>query len=128
MLTRSAFAAVLIASLTAPAAPTGAADACPASDLQLEAIVRAVETAPSCATAYKIAEACAFGSSADVQTAAIVIQKCEARMTAAQRAGYERASRACTAKYAGKDGTMYLSMAAFCSAGAAVKAAGHAGR
>jgi hypothetical protein len=127
MLTRLRFALVLIAPLlVGPRAH--AAEACPAGDLQLDAIMRAVETAPSCATAYKIAEACAFGSTADVQTTSLVIQKCEARMTAAQRTGYEGAAKACHAKYAGKDGTMYRSMAAFCAAGAAVKAAGKAGR
>lgn len=126
MLKRLATAALVVAPL-AFGAPAHAADDCPASG-QLDAILRAVETAPSCTTAYKIAEACAFGSTADVQTTSIVITKCEARMTAAQRAGYERAAKACAAKHAGKDGTMYRSMAAFCAAGAAVRAAGKAGR
>jgi hypothetical protein len=128
MLIRLARSALMIAPLVASAPGARAAEACPAGDLQLDAIIRAVETAPSCATAYKIAEACAFGSTADVQTTSVVIQKCEARMTPAQRAGYERAAKACDAKYAGRDGTMYRSMAAFCAAGAAVKAAGKAGR
>ena len=126
MLIRLAAALVLLAPLAAPHAR--AAEACPAGDLQLDAIIRAVETAPSCATAYKIAEACAFGSTADVQTTAIVIQRCEAKIASAQRAGYERTAKACQAKYAKQDGTMYRSMAAFCVAGAAVKAAGKAGR
>lgn len=125
MLSRFALTALLLA---AQLPSVHAADACPAAELQLAAIIKAVETAPSCVSAYKIAEACAFGSSSDVQTAAIVIEKCEARMTPSQRQGYERASKACFAKYAGRDGTMYQSMAAFCAAGAAVKAAGMAGR
>lgn len=128
MLSRLACAALFVAPLVASAPAARAAEACPAGDLQLDAIIRAIETAPSCATAYKMAEACAFGSTADVQTTSIVIQKCEARMPQAQRAGYERAAKACHAKFASKDGTMYRSMAAFCAAGAAVKAAGKAGR
>lgn len=126
MLKRLVFIALLLSPLLS--ASTGrAADDCPASG-QLDAIVRAVRTAPSCATAYKIAEACAFGSTADVQTTSIVIEKCEARMSAAQRSSYERAAKACHAKHAGQDGTMYRAMAAFCAAGAAVRAAGKAGR
>lgn len=121
-------AALLIAALVAGPAVARAANACPAGDLQLDAVIRAVEAAPTCATAFKVAEACAFGSTGDVQTTAIVIQKCESRMTTSQRIAYERAAKACHARHAGKDGSMYRAMAAFCAAEAAVKAAGKAGR
>lgn len=122
---RPVFLAVI---LFLPTAAAEAAQDCPAGSSQLDAVVKAVEAAPTCAAAYRIMEACAFGSSADVQTGAAVVQKCEGVIPSGRRAAFQRESKACAAKYAKMDGTMYLSMAAFCSAKAAVTAAGREGR
>lgn len=105
-----------------------AAQDCPAASNQLDVVVNAIDASPTCAAAYRIMEACAFGSSADVQTGTAVIRKCETAMAASRRASFQRESKACAAKYARMEGTMYLSMAAFCAAKAAVTAAGHEGR
>lgn len=105
-----------------------AAQDCPAGSSQLDAIVKAVEAAPTCSAAYRIMEACAFGSSADVQTGAAVVQKCEKVMATTRRTAFQRESKACAARYAKMEGTMYISMAAFCSAKAAVAAADREGR
>lgn len=102
-------------------APAAATQQCPASAAQLDTVVRTIRSAPGCEAAYKVMEACAFGSSADVQTGAAVVEICRRDMTEARKASFERESKACAAKYANKDGTMYLSMAAFCAAKAAVK-------
>ena len=104
------------------AIPAAAAPECPASSpLQMDAIVRAISAAPGCQPAFKIMEACAFGSSADVQTGSAVVDKCEPGIAPRFKAAFERARKACVAKYANQDGTMYRSMAAFCVAKAAVK-------
>ncbi len=112
-----ALALPLITASAALAAPE-----CPASSpAQMEAIVRAISAAPDCQPAYRIMEACAFGSSADVQTGASVVEKCEPGIAPRLKAAFDRERKACIAKYAKQDGTMYRSMASFCVAKAAVK-------
>lgn len=113
-----------VASILLPllAMPAVAAPECPASSpVQMDAIVRAISGAPGCQPAFKIMEACAFGSSADVQTGSAVVDKCEPAIAPRFRPAFERERKACVAKYASQDGTMYRSMAAFCVAKAAVK-------
>ena len=50
----------------------------------------------------------------------IVVEKCEAdfpaKLSKAQRAGYDAGIKRCDTKYRRKDGTMYRSMEAFCRA------------
>lgn len=107
------------------APPTGAALAapsCPAgSPAQMDVIVTSITKAPGCRAAYKLMEACAFGSSADVQTGAAVVEKCEPGIPPRLRSAFERDRAACIARYARQDGTMYQSMAAFCVAKAAMR-------
>ncbi len=99
-----------------------AAPQCPASSpAQMDLVVATIEKAEGCAAAYKIMEACAFGSSADVQTGSAVIEKCEAGIAPRLKPAFDKERKACVAKYAKKDGTMYRSMNAFCVAKAAVK-------
>jgi hypothetical protein len=99
------------------AAPSQAAD-CPVQGGA--EIADALEKASSCAAAYKLFEACAYGSSIDVQFGATVTEKCEGdflpKLNATQRKAYEREQDACTRKYAKQDGTMYRSFEAFCRA------------
>ncbi|MDX2205471.1 MAG: hypothetical protein NW223_22165 [Hyphomicrobiaceae bacterium] len=99
-----------------------AATACPASSpAQLDAVVRAIAGAPGCGAAYQMMEACAFGSSADVQTGAAVVERCAPGIPPRLRSAFEREQSACHARYERLDGTMYRSMAAFCVAKAAVR-------
>ena len=99
------------------AAPSKAAD-CP---VQGGAdIAKALEKASSCDAAFKLFEACAYGSSIDVQFGATVTEKCEGdflpKFSAAQRKACDREQDACTRKYLKQDGTMYRSFEAFCHA------------
>lgn len=111
-----------VALVTLLASPVAALERCPVSGADLDGIVAAIEKA-SCAKAFAIMEACAFGSSADVQSGAAVVSVCQRALSPAARRTFSRESQACVEKYARQEGTMYRSMAAFCSAEAAVKAA-----
>lgn len=100
------------------AAPSQAAD-CPVTRSG-DVIADALEKAPTCGTALKLFEACAYGASIDVMFGAIVATKCEtdflSKLGSAQRKTYNREKDACTRKYAKKEGTMYRSFEAFCHA------------
>jgi hypothetical protein len=91
--------------------------------IERDALDDAVEQAPSCAAAYKLFEDCGLGSSADVPLGATVQERCEkdfsSKLDAARKKAYERQLAACDRKYAHRSGTIYLSYAAFCRAGAA---------
>lgn len=104
------------------ASPAFAAPECPASSpAQMDVVLQTITAAPGCQAAYKIMEACAFGSSADVQTGASVVEKCQPGIAPRFRSAFDRERKACIANYAKQDGTMYRSMASFCVAKAAVK-------
>ena len=111
--------AILAVVLSFAAAPARAED-CPAKSSGMDDIVAAVNDAPSCDRAMKVAEACAYGASADVQFGAAVEKKCEADfmpgLNTPQQQAYKREMRVCDQKYRNKSGTMYLSFAAFCRA------------
>ena len=68
-------------------------------------------------------EDCALGASGDVPLGTAVQERCEAdflaKLDAARKSAYHRQLAACDRKYANKSGTIYLSFAAFCRAGAA---------
>jgi hypothetical protein len=120
--------ALALALLPLGASGALAAQECPASSpAQMDAIVQAIVAAPGCGPAYRIMEACAFGSSADVQTGAAVVEKCEPGIPPRLKAAFERERAACVAKYAKQDGTIYRSMAAFCVAKAAAEHARQGG-
>jgi len=79
------------------------------------------EDAPSCNEALKVAEACAYGATGDTGLTNIVIEKCEAdflaKLSKAQRKTYHAEVKRCDAKArGGREGTMYISAAAFCRA------------
>ena len=102
------------------AAPPAWAEDCPAKSTGMDDIVAAVNDAPSCDRAMKVAEACAYGASADVQFGAAVEKKCEGdflgNLKAPQKRAYAREMGVCDRKYRNQSGTMYLSATAFCRA------------
>ena len=112
-------AAILAAGLLVAAAP-GWADDCPVKSTGMDDIVAAVNDAPNCEQAMRVAEACAYGASADVQFGAAVEKKCEGaflgNLTAQRKRAYGREMGVCDRKYRNKSGTMYLSATAFCRA------------
>ena len=78
---------------------------------------------PTCAAAHARLKACAWGSSADDQFAAIVIKKCEgdflASLGARARRGYARKVGACANDSASQSGTLFQSIRAICATSAA---------
>ena len=111
--------AVLAVVLSFAAAPAWAED-CPAKSTGMDDIIAAVNDAPSCDRAMKVAEACAYGASADVQFGAAVEKKCEGdflgNLKAPRKRAYAREMGACERKYRNESGTMYRSATAFCRA------------
>jgi hypothetical protein len=111
--------AILAVVLSFAAAPARAED-CPAKSTGMDDIVAAVNDAPSCERAMKVAEACAYGASADVQFGAAVEKKCEGdflgNLKAPRKRAYAREMGACDRKYRNESGTMYRSATAFCRA------------
>ena len=111
-----AFSALAVISLWGPAR----AAECPFAPEDVEDPLR---QAPSCAAAYKMFEDCAYGASGDVPLGTAVQERCEAdfltKLDAGKKSAYHRQLAACDRKYANKSGTIYLSFAAFCRAGAA---------
>ena len=105
--------AILAVILSFTVAPAWAED-CPAKSTGMDDIIAAVNGA------LKVAEACAYGASADVQFGAAVEKKCEgdflAGLKAPRRQAYAREMGVCDRKYRNQSGTMYLSAAAFCRA------------
>lgn len=91
---------------------------CPAPDG--DGIVDLIRQAPSCERAVALFEICQFGSSGDVGPGAAVTAKCEgdflAKLSALQKADYERKQKQCAHKYQNEAGTMYRSFEAFCAA------------
>ena len=111
--------AILAAVLLFAAAPAWADD-CPVKSTGMDDIVAAVNDAPNCEQAMRVAEACAYGASADVQFGAAVEKKCEGaflgNLTAQRKRAYGREMGVCDRKYRNRSGTMYLSATAFCRA------------
>jgi hypothetical protein len=105
--------AILAVILSFTVAPAWAED-CPAKSTGMDDIIAAVNGA------LKVAEACAYGASADVQFGAAVEKKCEgdflAGLKAPRKQAYAREMGVCDRKYRNQSGTMYLSAAAFCRA------------
>ena len=128
MLSRSGLAALAVV-LSFAAAPARAED-CPAKSTGMDDIVAAVNDARSCEGAMKVAEACAYGASADVQFGAAVEKKCEGdflgNLKAPQKRAYAREMGVCDRKYRNESGTMYRSFTAFCRAEVAQRYSQHA--
>lgn len=73
----------------------------------------------TCSEATELAEACAYGSSIDVRTAGLAMNVCDKQIKAAKPSSQDqqllKTMRArCGKKYDHMDGTMYLSMNAYC--------------
>ncbi|WP_249225241.1 hypothetical protein [Tardiphaga alba] len=106
--------------------PAFAAPKCPIDDDAaakaggfVNAVTAAVKTEFSCEGAFRVLEACQFGSTTDNALADMVLTKCEPRFLPkalpATKAAYEKARAKCS-KIAAKDGTMYQGQAAVCMA------------
>jgi hypothetical protein len=116
----------VLAALTL-AAPAAAKD-CPTQEFSHEAREQAVRDAPTCQASLEVMEACAYGATGDTSLGEIVIEKCAAdfltKLSKAQRKTYETEVKRCDAKArGGREGTMYISAAAFCRAGVAQRTA-----
>lgn len=112
---------MMLVALMSACGSAAAAD-CPSWDL--DRIERDAKAAPSCAAAYEVVAACVFGSTADTGPVTVVIDRCEgeflARLKPSQVRNYERRLAACDRKYAGREGTMYVSMNMYCRLDVAV--------
>jgi hypothetical protein len=120
---RATIAAWALLSLASPAAH--AADECLVTPLGREELIAAITQSPTCRASFAILSACRYNAGGDVELAGIVTERCEKTFLptlkpAAKRA-YAKARKACERKYAGKQGTMYVSAQVICEAAAAVR-------
>jgi|RhiMethySRZTD1v2_1073278.scaffolds.fasta_scaffold33090_3 hypothetical protein len=117
-----ALAVLLVLSGSATSAPKAQKE-CP-EGLDADGKEELLRKAPSCDAAMELFEACAYGASGDTGLSEAVIENCEknfaGRLSAAQRKTYDAEVKRCDAKArGGREGTMYISAAAFCRAGVA---------
>jgi len=120
----------VISSLAAQAAPKVTPLAAklqkdgPHAHFESEEIVASIGKA-ACKAALEIFEACAGGASGDTEFGEAVTGRCErdfvSKLTKAQKSAYDREHERCDRKYAKKEGSMYISFAAFCRAEVAHK-------
>jgi hypothetical protein len=93
------------------------AEECPVTGA--DATTETLSAAPTCREAAALYGKCTWGSSIDVQFAAIVVEKCRgeflAKLTSQRRVAYQRQHEKCTRKYRNRDGTLYRSLAASCT-------------
>ena len=105
-------------------APARADEPCPAQSRSLDDIVATISSAPDCARAYAVMNACLFTASGDVALAKAVEDVCEPRfldkLSSRQRRVYASEVARCRHKYEGQEGSMYITFAATCEAGVAV--------
>ena len=110
---------LLLAAVPASAAPKVQKE-CPAG-LGPEEKEDLLRKAPSCDAAMELFEACAYGASGDTGLSVAAIENCESgflsRLSRTQRRLYDAEMKRCNAKArGGREGTMYISAAAFCRA------------
>jgi hypothetical protein len=83
-----------------------------------EAVMDALSAAPDCKEAVKLGQLCGFGSALDVDAATIVIDTCEkaglSKLSGQKSVQYAKASEACDRKYAHREGSLYVGLAALC--------------
>jgi hypothetical protein len=88
------------------------------TDKYLDLVGQAIQSTKSCYEGAEIAKACALGASGDVFTAGVAEYQCReefwSKLTQSDRATFLHLRDRCTEKYKDKQGTMYLSMEAFC--------------
>jgi len=99
------------------------------TDDTAQALDKLLASDPTCAAAHTRLKACAWGSSADVQFAAIMIRKCEqtflSSLSPQEKSRYTDRLELCTYEYARQEGTLYISEAALCQADVAAKFSAH---
>lgn len=107
-----------------------AQDACPfgfGGEKNFDALAKALSNAKSCQEAVRTLHECMWGSSADTQFAAIVVEKCEKaffpKLSKAAKANYEEEMQLCPYEFAKQQGTMYISAAALCQVDVAARIA-----
>lgn len=97
-----------------------AVDQCPVefgTENYLEKVAEVITDADSCYTASDLADACALGASGDVYTVGAAITRCEKEMPIMSKADakiYKTLKSKCEKKYSKLEGSMYISMNAFC--------------
>lgn len=93
--------------------------------LDADAKEELLRKAPTCDAAMELFEACAYGASGDTGLSDAVIENCESsfapKLSVSQRKAYDTEAKRYDAKYHNKQGTMYISQAAFCRASVAQK-------
>lgn len=119
----------VLASLAAlAAAPTRAATTCPGffSDHAADALLKRLSTEP-CRAAVATLRLCRWGSGADIAFGPPVVKTCErgfyARLSPEAKRGYGQRMQMCADRYAGQEGSIYVSEAVVCQAELAARAA-----
>ena len=87
-------------------------------EMFLDRVTSAIKATKTCVEAGALADACALGASGDAATAVTAERKCGLdfwnKLTPDEKKTYNALQAKCDAKYAGRDGTMYISFIAFC--------------
>lgn len=127
--------AIMVVIVAAHAAPKPTAE--PQCQIEggpfdLDKVEKALQDAPTCSRSLQLFRHCQMGSSADIHTAGIITEKCEAefmsRLTRPQQQVYKRAQNRCSRKYRDQQGSMYRSAEAYCAAAAAERYARRFGK
>jgi uncharacterized protein YecT (DUF1311 family) len=99
------------------------------TDDTAQALDKLLADDPTCAAAHARLKACAWGSTADNQFAAIVILKCEQTflpsLSTHGKSRYIEERQLCAYEFARQEGTLYISDAALCSANVAANFNAH---
>lgn len=97
-----------------------ALDKCPVdfgNDDYLQKVSDVITNSASCYEASEVADACALGASGDVYTVGSAIARCEKDIPAMSEKDaktYSELNQKCQDKYSSMEGTLYMSMNAFC--------------
>ncbi|MBX3157141.1 MAG: hypothetical protein KF773_14290 [Deltaproteobacteria bacterium] len=110
---------LLIISLLAMSS-AAAADSCPVKNTGstfLTDLVKEIGKAKTCDGAASLAEKCALGASGDAVIAGAAVDVCKKDFAKSKddTALHDKLAKRCGAKYEKMQGTMYVSMAAFCA-------------
>jgi hypothetical protein len=125
---------VLAVAAHAAAKPQAAEPECQieGGPFDLDKVEKAVQDAPTCSNSLRLFSHCQMGASADVHTAGIITERCEAeflpRLTKSQLQAYKRDQNRCYRKYRNEQGSMYRSAEAYCAAEAAERYARRFGK
>lgn len=96
---------------------------CPHAYGDFDLITADIEKAATCARGLAIASSCAAGGTSDQRLGGAVVTRCErdflSKLGKVQKRSYEAEQKRCERRFANRQGTIYLSEAAFCYAGVA---------